>query len=45
LIRKNLIDEKGYLMICGNKKGMGHKLNEVLINNGILSDIEINEQK
>ena len=32
-------------MICGNKKGMGHKLNEVLINNGILSDIEINEQK
>ena len=30
-------------MICGNKKGMGHKLNEILINNGILSDIEINE--
>ena len=32
-------------MICGNKKGMGHKLNEVLINNGILSDIELNELK
>ena len=45
MIRQNLIDEKGYLMICGNKKGLGHKLNEVFISNGILSETEINELK
>ena len=32
-------------MICGNKKGLGNKLNEVFLNNGILSEIEMNELK